>query len=1404
MTDDNITDDNEVLDFDDFVINQDELVNAKILHKTVYKNANEIEITEDDKEILMRELENTPFRNVAKVMLNMIFSFNKDKMNEAYYYDYTVEKKFHLSWLVPIVRDEKLIYKRSLTRMRDPNRPMSFITDPTAVLQTTTSAELKKQLFKRELISNSQGLLNVMHNYKGIPPFNVTENFSGNPVLRITDDAEAISTANIEFRGSYGHRDTIRMRDQIVNKRVNIIGKEDITSVSGEPLNVVGFARLPINYPNSHNNQSTILQEGNNIASIVEIELGNTPEELNMAVRRLLLTPLQVLQKYDNKSITNILVIKYILGRYGYSLGNLDEYARNHLMQMVLANLGNQIKSTYEVRLLLDMSSPLEGKYLINSPILAEKLVSSRPMLNYGLPNMENQQKFLQYMQISRKADRGDIWIAVISHLLADDDISASTSSQSDIDNKVLSYDIKVTFLRNYDNARKSYYNFLSKTKHDPRLLDFTSNPLDSITDLNENKRDRIAWYHYFKNARYSPKEKKQTNYYYKGRYLGCQHEYDRLYKLFEDPLDSFPYEKAYSQAIDNNGLVCSFCGDILVHQDMMIDQGYDSKTGQKIFTYNTRKDIPDFPMFDADNSILHFERNKTEVEAFGEKMVNIWVNNNQRHYDSFNLKVLRFKILSHYNDQINSNYFQVGLKQDPNLLLDENFKFKEFAEFLIERYKIEKPKTPINFYFIQQLTRPFAAMLSVYDLVIKRMAALLVSLNWYHINYEESLYINPMILFNMFTMEDIGTIFLTLQLKNKSSIQHSDKFFNQFQQQFRTMFKEKNMSEMALDKLLTTKFEEYSDIFLYNAGKVGTIFNGSFSFAHEFVRLLDEFRAKDLQSQSPTQNSTLAVLKAQYLEYWAKWAEANNERLVTIEKELSATYSSSSRLISNQPDPDDRPLYDVYVAQQIRIKEESLHKALLSLVNEYIYQIYDKTSANETMLGDYENLLMKKYYYLDRLECDDWSSINELAIGGIEVATDIINVILKIKNELRSFSLAPVLYYPPRAYIFVPDFRPRIYEIFHNYISYDNFTKDKKLMSKLKIIDLEALAKEEQAQQKRAEKLTGKEKSDIQEVNPTELVNQQRLRDLYKLFNFVDNIKDTIQNIGSVIYMNDVKKDNLHKEKVMDTQLGEMKGCNVANSYISAAYVPKMETTKFEQTYKEVNKDKDRFNPLVIKIRNLRNYIVSYLRTRIYLLSNIRTVDDFYLYNMVRYVRLIEIHGSFYEAFNKFVPSISTDDLDKLIDTNIAQDNKQHELINILQFVFLDDLGQHLEKVNIISGQYRGKKQQKGESTLLNVFTEFIKILLSDISLKDILNNTALDHFDMGMNFILHRSNINKESIKNIGETDKLILKYRLTQDEVIEDMEDEGPKLDDYTLEEDENELDMENDEDDYNDLE
>lgn len=1358
-----------IYSLDDLVVSPETIKDKKIFRKARMREPYEIIIPAEENEILLRDLKTSPFKKQAEKLVKFYLEADPraDFLSQNQYLSkYLTDHEFVLPWLVPIVRDHKLVYKRKnegeLTVFKD----------------SAELAEIHKNFLNYANIDQSQIIAETLHNYKPYthhPESVRMTNKSGAHVIRVRHPlelGEEVSRKHLEFRGSYGNWQVTQLFERKKTARKEVItGKSMVDRVIGESLEVIGFARLPLAHPNPHLDPDWFRH--------AKIEIN--PAKLETILDSFLPNISQVLDEYQTVGVTDLRVFLKAIGWYGHLPQSLTQTNRKQITDLIMTNLNNIKPDHYERTDRLEypqMERQLLGER--GSGILSDQLLKHEALMEYRIKFDQFPHIYHKYMRMIKKLDNGGIWLSLLN----------PNNQPVDIKRVVKMYNILNLHKEIMDRLQKSYENMLKDTPPNMALFEnLSDNPIDAISDLRPDKKEQIAWFQYFKNA-YPDRQEK--NYYFRGKWIGCQHEYDSLYQKFEDPDDPYPLGKRYTRLTPHDGVICGFCGDILEEDTHLVDQGYDAR-GQKVNTYDN-----DALLRAVTNIDLFLKKDKSEIVRSGEKLVEQWLEISEKRLTKRQLKAMKYEILRVYEDVIMSNKFYQGLQQNPNKIMKGVD--RQFGEFVVREYKITDPNSFPTFIFLQKLFQFFYSLSSVYEIIIQRLAVFLVILNW-DLAQEDPSFLNPNMILSTWTLEEIGKVFFQYNLSGKSQIlsmkgdskKDEDSFYNFFIDKASKRHPQGEMSVSEYQKFLRDEYHKYRLMYLYTKDELGTIFNGNNPLEHEIMRIYGDYL------ESLGRHPVRQHLNEIFSKYWNIWKDERPVEVKMIEENARVSQQVNEEMILGRVSSGNRPLFDRSLAQKKFLLLKQLEQIYLDLVNENIYNIRGAQFTD----GGAEQIIMKKMFILNKMNCDDWTGIDELGLIGLEEEAQRMNLIIKLReevsileNQLEAGGIQDKPYLPFTGGELVRDYRHRIYSIYRTrYIPPD-------LVSRARL---------------EAKKEGTKFKFDFEfirdEIVPTPgiKIDQDEIPSYTKIFrdlSFLGKINKFINNLGDITYLRDLGIFNKHVYRVINGQMNGTTQCNT----VGTVEHPYPEPNEFNTMYTETTNRQ--YMNSKMQLVNLKKYIISYVRQHIYLMSRITERKQMVQHGLRKYLHLFE-----YEDFNRAFENFnieedeelgqiySNEEIERLVIQTIPDYAKHDNVVQFLQSVFLTDLVRHLRQVRTRAGKFvRGKKRRKGdEPNAAEIFTEFVEILIKEVASQEKVSNVNFNHLKINQMFMSRMMWNKMEKAEKKSELEWKIMKHNLNIQEFEEVIDASGnvPPEDPTAVDEwDDGALDMENEEDDYDD--
>lgn len=1418
----------QVFTFADLELSPTELESSKPFRKAVVIKDYEIIIPKDEKDILLRDLKSSPFSRLADRLVQFYVEIDPkiDHLAQNYYLNEYLgrndsrQTNFHLPWLLPVVRDRKRVFKKKI--MESP--------DFTTHIDSLQLGEILRNILNYANVDQSQVLVESLHNYELVEPGNMI-NHVGNYVVRLTKDYSdgEITENHLQFRGSYRNRKLVKLQErQKTARKEVVVGFERVDQVVGESLQVVGFISLPRNYPhpNLYSDLRPTTDQLPQSNWFRHSDIRVKPDDLEQILREFLPTIGQILDqgqapRINFTGVTDFKVFIKLFSWYGHQVQSLTPINRKQIAELIQANLELMKDDKVEYQKTDRLEYPQLEQELIGvkgSGILSDQAIGHPAMIDYRTPYDRYPHIFHRYLRIVGRLDNGNIWLTLIN----------PNSTAEDIAQAVKQYKIIVSNREIKRNLESSYANLLLNTLPNMKLYLISDNPLDNILELRQDKRDQIAWYQYFKQA---VPDRLEKNYYYHRKLIGCQHEYDRLYQMFEDSTDPYPQGKRYTRMTPHGGIMCGFCGDVLIEDNDLINQGYDVK-GQKINTYDN-----DGLIRETTNIDLFLKKDKSEVVRSGEKLIEQWVDISEKNLKKRQVKVLKYQILKDYEEDIINNRYYPNLQQNPN----KNLKLSktEFGPFLIEKYQIKlssnRDERERELMFLQNLFAFFYSLESVYQIIIQRQAVFLVNLN-HHLAGEDPSYLDSKVLSSFYHHDEIGKILLSYNLKGKNLLLslaqsrqrqkkggNQDGFFDLFADKFGKKIgdQKRDLSSHEHQKLLADEYQIYRRRFLYTPGVVGDVFNGTNPLEHEIVRIFSEYLVDRLN-----QLGVKEWLDQLFSDSWRRWMQTNRQEAKVLEANARITLIPQKGVLSDKT-PMVRPLFDRYLAQKHFILDRKLEQVSVDLVNEHISQI----KGGPEMVGP-DSVMMKKMYILNKLNCEDWTNVQELDLINVEDAVEQLEAIQLYKDQMNKIAERmadgnmELFYWPLTGGYLARDYGYRDYDYFrYIYQPPDLVAEGRRFAEQAddRKIAIKKRFKPEPGQVMRKDEFYPYQSANnpkqsprlVPRVGKDDLINRNEMaKDLSFLKTRIDS---WLNPMGSIRYLDDLMKYDRYVTGTVNGQLNGMRECNRLGMIEPPYPNPQEFKTLYDQSMVDV------YSANKMQALNMKEYIISYLRHHVTLMSRIKKREQMIQYGFEKYIHLFEF-TEFNAAFVDF--NFTTDDelgrvftnqeIENLVLGNLDDSEKLSILIRDLQTIFLTDLVRHLRAVRNRAGSFvKGRKKQANESELDagQIFIEFIQLLLEEIDEQDKVNNVDFNHLEINQMFMMKNLWHKMDNAEKKGELEWKILRHKLNIEEYEEiinvaggDPTDvdptraatEEPTKDDW----DDGPLDTENDEDDYND--
>tara|TARA_R100001163_G_C5068488_1_gene208918 strand:+ start:346 stop:4689 length:4344 start_codon:yes stop_codon:yes gene_type:complete len=1435
---------------DDLVIAPDKLQEAKVFSKAVLKKEFEIIIPKDEKDILVRDLKSSPYRKMADALVDFYIEIDPsiDYLAQNNYLNkYLYENNFILPWLIPIVRDEKLVYKKKL------------IGPATIPQERDYLLAIQQEFINYANVESSQVMVENLHNYRSVLMRTNATNHSGSQVLRLKltpeqliEEGESFNMNGLQFRGSYGDWKLVKIIEKQKSARKTVVtGYEYVERVTGEPLQVVGFAKLPSSFPNpdltfdkltelSDINIHTDYLRGvsDTTKSKSRSRVSNTRKsgKLGNGMETILREFLPDIGKIldpnsppyiDLTGVTDFDYLLKIFEKYGHPVQALTTINRQQILTLINTNLRQMEKETYSPSDRLEY--PELERELIKRGITSEsgggilnpQVLGHPAMIQYRIKFSEFPHLFHRYLRIVNRIDNGNIWFSLIN----------PESTSEDIERNVHQYQIILQNREIATDNENSYANMKAKTLPNPELFEHLKdqNPLSNILELLPEKRDKIAWYQYFKRG-FPDKFNKNINFH--GKYLGCLHEYDRLYQMFEDDNDSYPYGKRYTRIIPNDGVVCGFCGDTLIDQNDLVDQGYDSK-GQRINTYDNEGLIRETTNID-----IFFKKTKSEAIKSGEKLVEQWITISAKPLRKREMRSLKYRILRPYEESIKNNQYAFGLLSNPNKIL-KGKQDRDFGEFLLKQYNIADARKPLNLIIIRPIFALFYSIGAIYDLLIQRLAVFLVQLNL-HLAEEDPSYLNPSLILSFWTPEQIGKMYMQYNLEAKKLFislkpeNKSNDFLDDFIDKAGERIPQNDMTYNQYRTKLRQEFDDKRKRFLYTPSSEGEIFNGFNPLEHEIVRIYSEYR------ESKGEPSTVEYLGKTFVEFFNKWMSSNPEKATSLEQNARISLIPQRGVLSEST-PRNRPLYDRYLGQRKFIIERKLEEIYIEFVNDNIFQMMGG-DGNVSVVSGQDAVMFRKMVLLDKFNCEFWRKLDELQFISVEDEVARLDQITSYKEEIAIIQnqmdkTSRLFAWPTTGGFIVRDYRERIYQffrmiipppdIFRKWLSEQERRSKSRQSTVAKGTELKFKARKLEPFQFKNIRInipkprvdTRIEKNDVAGVS---VVNQMINKDL----GFINRAEKIIDTMGKITYLPDLLEFVKRTTGVQNGQLFGVEGCSKTNPEIENVYRKTYKypnESEFEKLFPE--SIQNQYMVTKNKIINLKKYIISHLRHHIAVMSRITSRKEMITYGFEAYVDLFS-NSQFNQAFANFNTGsdddlgriFTNDEIDNIVTNAIGEHDNHTEVIRQLQTIFVTDIVRHLRQVRLSAGQFKGSRKSKVNADEMDageIFSQFVKILFQEIKNDSESINVNFYHKDINQQFQAksiwkkmdsaeRKGELEYQIAKrglNMEEFEDSILRKGITSDEVGKEDGTDSDRGGDPNLEGWE-ELDMENDEDDYND--
>jgi hypothetical protein len=1204
-----------------------------------------------------------------------------------------------------------------------------------------------------------------------------------------------------------------------------IIGKKDFVLVPSEKHNLIGFARLPS--PDQMENQVKWGME-------VEIEKITKEQSQIDVLRKFIPTVEELIENHNSTGVIDITVFFELFEYYGHSPDNLSSYNRKRINQIIQTNIDTLPTLTYQIRQRKYISylEAVLSKY--ETPIITDQILTSDPIRTYRLirdPLLST--RFIIFHEIMRQRDNGLIWLTTIANqsltmakkrssfkldkiinaqlkqtqcpsggfqglVIGAKNASAISSSnhheiciwdslegkyiskkdylekmaQNDAVNlflpdftfnennlkvQVLKFKVANYFVMKHHELLNSYYNHWINTPNQPELLATLENPLDNLFGYRPDVRDRMAWFGYFKKA---VPDRLNQNYLFKDKWIGCQHDYDRLYQKFVNPEDPFPYSKRYTTVIAFNGVVCGFCGEVLKEQDDLTDQGFDQ--------FGRRVQITSGNLTGFESSIRNFFVNKDENITWASKTLDLWnLFTNEIPSTTDPKKEIqnpqKYSILKRYQEFTRDNIFIPGLVQDPTQLPTRE---NQILVFLLNTLKMDKTKvTAQDSFLLEYLLNLFKTIHKTYELIIQRLAVLMVSVNWYLIRKDPN-YINPNVFLQTFekNMVFLGQMMLNqkfgpkynAEIKNMGqrslafATSAADRTYPKFNQAFIRSYQHsfKKLSAQEIDAKLKDTYLKLIELLFYNENVEGTLFNGNFPYEHEIIRIFNDY----LTSQG--QSTINDLLKSSYGDYWKQWVEEDDSRSQEVDRIRQDLIQVAGRdFLYDGIVQENGLLYQKYIGQQYWHLTQQLHNQYMELINESIYLIGDARSPSNLMGG--MDIATKKRYYLGKMLCEDWEDLKDLDVSGVESFTLILDNIRTIKIKISALGDLPQeLIWPYVGRGFARDNTPNPYQIILTPFKAGVVAEGD--FSQRKTLGRNGLGNPKFT-------IEGKE---LNMPSKDDLELDQYLNEL----KFVPKIKELVEEIGGIDYLNDLKKTETKIRNILEGRGISVQVCEEEKQ------MPK------DKTEKELIDDNE-FLGDRMRMLNLKNYLITHLRFYVQLFTRIGR-DQLNQYGLQYKYRTLMKSADFNDAFQNFKIEIPNPQVLEFVDFNMDKPKEWKTVSNVLLYLILHDLSRHLRTLRLEATKFV-KKAVKGRGpagglSKYEIFQEFVKNFFQELEFNTQVQNVAWNHKEINQTLYSSILTEQQAKIKSKDSIEWGIMKFKLNVEETQEMIDASGPDLD------------------------
>jgi len=1413
-------DNSNIFTLDDFSVTQEYLTDAKKFTRLAVKKDYEVILTLEDLEILERDLRNnSQDPQIARLTNAIIDAYKKHDKNinllaqDQFIQDY-LNNKYHLRWLVPLVSDFKQVYKKETANLS----PLNKLESKT-VLSNTLKAIVDFDWKPR----NPAQVIDALINY--IPNTGETRrNPLGNNVLRPSGIDSANGT-DLELRGTQGdvisHEYLYKTRGK-GEGRV-IIGKKDFVLVPSEKLNVIGYAKLPA--PRKIDSQvkwglevkvekitpkNTPADTLRKFIPTIEnlIESYNTNGVIDITVFFELFKyyghPIQSLTSYNRKRINEIIQTNLDLlptQTYQIKQRKYISFLEEQLTKYETPIITNQILTSDTLSHYKLIRDPLlSTRFMIFHEIMKQadngliwltqianqsltsakkrtfklkQIISAQVTQTKCPPSQKFQGLVIGVKDINKVTSSNHheicIWDSSTQKYISKKDyleklalkestnlfIPNLTFDPQNIKHRIRNYKVVKAFVFKHHELLNSYYNLWIKTPNHPELLQALENPLDNLFGYRADIRDRMAWFSFFKKA--TP-DRYNQNYLFKGKWIGCQHEYDRLYQKFVNPDDSFPFSKRYTRVIAFNGVICGFCGETIKEQDDLTEHGFDQ--------FGRRVQITSGNLTGIESSIRNFFVNKDENITWASKTVDLWNGFTNEIPSSSDQKreiqnPQKYAILKRYQDFSRDNVFISGLAQNPlQLPVREN----QILTFLLNTIKLDKTKvTAEQSFLLEYLLNLFKTIHKTYELLIQRLAALMVSVRWYLIRKDAS-YLNLNTFLQSFEKNTtlLGQVMLGMkfgpkynaELKNMgqrtlaTAIGANDKTYPKYYQAFIRSYQHsfKKLSAKELDAKIQDKYLKLIEQFFYNQNVENSLFNGNFPYEHEIIRIFNEY----LTSQGG--NITInELLKSSFTKYWKQWIESDDFRSQEVDRiRQNQIIVSGEEFLYEAVDRKNGLLYQKFLGQQNWVMIKQIEQLYMELINESIYLIGDAKQPLNQMGG--MDVATKKRYYLGKMLCENWQDLTDLDVTGVESFTLILDEIKAVK--IRQSALG------------VPSFH-----LIWPYIG-RGFARDNRL-NPYQIIKtgFQTPLVEKNTDRGKTRGLGGLGNIKFSKPGQFKMPAKGDL-DLGQYFNelkFVPKIQDLVEVLGGISYIKDMKETIIKVRNILEKRGLPVQVCH------EDKYTPKNKIGADVLSPHEFLGDR-------MRMLNLKKYLISYLRFYVELFSRINR-DQLSTYGLQYKYKSLMKSVDFNEAFSNFKIEIPNQDVLEFINFNMDKPNQWKVTSHVLLFLIIHDLSRHLRTLRLEATKYVkkvGGQKRRGGLSKYEIFQEFVKNFFQELEFDHQVQNVEWNHKQINQTLIGSILAEKQSKIKSKDSIEWGIMKFKLNVEETQRTIDASGPDLD------------------------